>query len=213
MHLPKLIMKSLTSWLLVILLILQLTHPKASAQLRSGYNLGDAVADFRVKSVDDRTVSLADYRSQKGLIVVFTSNHCPFSKTYEDRLIALDRKFVAQGYPVLAIMPNDPVAYEEDSFDNMKVRARDRNYPYAYAIDETQSVARAFGATRTPQVYVLKQTNGQFILEYVGAIDDSPQDSAGAQRRYVDEAVSSLLLNRPVQSPITKPIGCAIKWK
>jgi glutathione peroxidase-family protein len=178
-----------------------------------GYNLGDAVADFQVKNIDGRSVSLADYRAQKGLIVVFTSNHCPFAKVYEDRLMTLDRKFAPQGYPLLAIMPNDPAAYEEDSFDNMKIQAGEKGYTYAYAIDEMQKTARAFGATRTPQVYVLKQTNNQFILEYVGTIDDSPQDGASVQRRYVEEAVSSLLASRPVQSPITKPIGCAIKWK
>ncbi|MVM39346.1 redoxin domain-containing protein [Spirosoma sp. HMF3257] len=178
-----------------------------------GYTLGDAITDFRLKNVDGRSISLVDYRSQKGLIVVFTSNHCPFAKAYEDRLIALDRKFSSQGFPVLAIMPNDPTAYEEDSFENMKVRARDKSFPYAYTIDETQTTARAFGVTRTPQVYVLKQMNGQFILEYVGTIDDSPQDEAGVQRRYVDDAVTNLLAGRPVQSPITKPIGCAIKWK
>lgn len=178
-----------------------------------GYSLGDAVADFRLKNVDSRQVTLADYRSQKGLIVVFMSNHCPFSKAYEDRLIALDRKFSSQGYSVLAIMPNDPNAYEDDSFGNMQLRARDKAYPFVYAMDETQSTARAFGATRTPEVYVLKQVGGQFVLEYVGAIDDSPQDGSGVQRRYIDEAVSSLLAGRPVQSPITKPIGCAIKWK
>lgn len=206
-------MKSFKSWLLTALILVQLVHLSALAQLPKGYNLGDAVADFHLKNVDGRTLSLADYRARKGVIVVFTSNHCPFSKTYEDRIIALDQKFAPQGYPVLAIMPNDPVAYEEDSFDNMKARAHDRNYPYAYALDDTQAVARAFGASRTPQVYVLKQTNGQFIVEYTGAIDDSPQDSAGAQRHYVDEAVGNLLANRPVQSPITKPIGCAVKWK
>ena len=185
----------------------------ASAQLPKGYNLGDAIADFQLKSVEIRTLSLTDYRAQKGLIVVFTSNHCPFSKVYDDRLVALDRKFAPQGYPVLAIMPNDPTAYEDDSFENMKGHSRDKGYTFAYAMDETQAVAKAFGATRTPEVYVLKQTKGEFILEYVGAIDDSPQDSAGVQRRYVDDAVGNLLAGRPVPSPITKPIGCAIKWK
>lgn len=184
--------------------------PATHAQTPKGYALGDAVADFRVKNVDGRVISLTDYRAQKGLIVVFTSNHCPFSKVYEDRLVALDRLFAPQGYPVLAIMPNDPAIYEDDSFDNMKIRARDKSYSYPYGLDETR-VAKAFGATRTPQVYVLKQTNGQFILEYVGTVDDSPQDSAGVKRRYVEEAVSSLLAGRPVQSLITKPIGCAIK--
>lgn len=205
-------MKSFLSWSLAGLLVLMLTQSKVLAQVARGYNLGDAVADFRLKNVDGRMVSLADYKNQKGLIVVFTSNHCPFAKAYEDRLIALDRKFSSQGYAVLAIMSNDLTAYEDDSFENMKVRAREKAYTYAYTLDETQSTARAFGATRTPQVYVLKQTGGQFILEYVGAIDDSPQDVASVQRHYVDDAVSSLLVGRPVQSPITKPIGCAIKW-
>ncbi|MVM30690.1 redoxin domain-containing protein [Spirosoma sp. HMF4905] len=202
----KLVRFTLTALLILTALTAINAQPK-------GYTLGDVVADFRLKSVDGRTISLADYRSQKGLIVVFTSNHCPFAKAYENRLIALDRKFSAQGFPVLAIMPNDPTAYEEDSFGNMKARASDKNFPYAYTIDETQATARAFGATRTPEVYVLKQTNSQFILEYMGTIDDSPQDETSVQRRYIDEAVSSLLAGRPVQSPITKPIGCAIKWK
>lgn len=205
-------MKNINYLLLVVSLIMsQLTV--VSAQLPRGYTLGDVVADFRVKNVDGRIVALTDYRSQKGLVVVFTSNHCPFSKAYEDRLIALDRKFAPQGYPVLAIMPNDPTSYEDDSFENMKTRAREKGYTYAYGMDETQAVARAFGAIRTPQVYVLKQTNGQFVLEYVGTVDDSPQDGGSVQRRYVDDAVSSLLAGRPVQSPISKPIGCAIKWK
>lgn len=205
-------MNKIAGWVLSGFLVLA-CGSAVTAQLPKGYTLGDIVADFALKNVDGRTVSLGDYRSQKGLIIVFMSNHCPFSKAYEERLLLLDRKFASQGYPVLAIMPNDPAAYEDDSFANMQTRARDRNYSFAYAIDETQSVARQFGATRTPQVYVLKQTNGQFVLEYTGTIDDSPQDSAGAQRRYVDEAVGNLLAGRPVPSPITKPIGCAIKWK
>ena len=185
----------------------------ALAQPTKGYNLGDAIGDFRLRSVDGRTVSLADYRNQKGIILAFTSNHCPFAKAYENRLIALDRKFAAQGYPVLAIMPNDPSAYEEDSFDNMRARAQSKAYPFSYAIDETQTTARAFGATRTPEFYVAKEAAGQFILEYIGSLDDNPQDETSTQRRYVDEAVTNLLAGRPVKSPITKPIGCAINWK
>ncbi len=205
-------MKLFLSWSLTGLLVLILTQ-SVVAQTPKGYNLGDAIADFRLKNVDNRQITLTDYRDQKGLVVVFMSNHCPFAKAYEDRLIALDRKFSPQGYPVLAIMPNDPKVYEDDSFQNMQARAKEKGYSFAYGMDETQATARAFGATRTPEVYVMKQTNGQFILEYIGTIDDSPQDSASVQRRYIDEAVSSLLAGRPVQSPITKPIGCAIKWK
>src|SRR4028118_2088637 len=99
---------------LVLLTLLSVgLAPDISAQTPKGYMLGDAVANFQVKNVDGRVITLADYRSQKGLIVVFTSNHCPFSKAYEDRLIALDRMFAPQGYPVLAIMPNDPTVYED----------------------------------------------------------------------------------------------------
>lgn len=206
-------MKKYRSYLLVSLLILLLAIDYSQAQAIKGYNLGDAVADFQLKSVDGRTLALADYKNQKGLIVVFTSNHCPFSRAYEDRLMELDRKFSPQGYPVLAVMANDPIAYDEDSFENMKARAQTKSYPYPYALDITQSTARAFGATRLPEVYVLKQNAGQFILEYKGAVDDNPQDADSVQRRYIDEAVRSLLADRPVQSPITKPIGCGIKWK
>ena len=200
-------------WSLLTGLILFWAASGMFAQATKGYSLGDAVADFRLKSVDGRTISLADYRNQKGIILAFMSNHCPFAKAYENRLIALDRKFATQGYSVLAVMPNDPAAYEEDSFDNMKARVQSKGFTFPYTIDETQATARAFGATRTPELYVLKQTSGQFILEYMGSLDDSPQDETSVQRRYVDDAVSSLIAGRPVQSPITKPIGCAIKWK
>jgi peroxiredoxin len=183
------------------------------AQVRQGYTLGDVVADFSLKNVDGKLVTLGDFRNQRGVIVVFMSNHCPFSTAYEDRLLILNQKFAQQGFSVVAIMPNDPTAYADDTFAQMKERAKGKNYNFPYLLDDTQAVARAFGASRTPQVFVLNQVNGKFILEYTGAIDDNPQDRAEVQRQYVDEAVNSLLAGRPVQSPITKPIGCAIKWK
>lgn len=199
--------------MLATVLFFLLTGISVLAQPVKGYSLGDAVADFKLKNIDGLPISLSNYRDRKGLIVVFTSNHCPFSKVYEERLMMIDRKFAGQGYPVLAVMANDPEAYTEDSFENMQDRARVKNYSYSYAMDEAQLMARAFGATRLPEVYILKQNAGQFILEYKGAVDDNPQDAGSVQRRYIDEAVGSLLADRPVQSPITKPIGCGIKWK
>jgi peroxiredoxin len=190
-----------------------LTSPVCRAQVLQGYTLGDVVADFSLKNVDGKLVTLGDFRNQRGIIVVFTSNHCPFSNAYEDRLMALNQKFAQQGFSIVAIMSNDPTAYVDDTFAQMKERAKEKNYSFPYLLDDTQAVARAFGASRTPQVFVLNQANGKFVLEYTGAIDDNPLDKAEVQRQYVDEAVSSLLINRPVQSPITKPIGCAIKWK
>lgn len=197
----------------VFLCWLLLSTNSLLAQSRNGYALGDAVENFTVKSTDNRSISLADYQSQKGLIVVFSSNHCPFSRVYEERIQALNQQFAPQGYPVLAIMPNDPNVYEEDSFATMQRRAREQAYTYPYAIDESQQAARRFGASRTPQAFVLKQNNGQFTVEYMGAVDDNPQDRAGVKRPYLEEAVASLLAGRPVSTPITKAVGCAVKLR
>jgi thiol-disulfide isomerase/thioredoxin len=99
-----------------------------------GYAVGDEVIDFRLKSTGGQSVSMADNRNVKGYIVVFTCNHCPFSKAYESRIMALDRKYAGMGFPVLAINPNDPNAYEEDSFENMQLVAKTKNYSFAYLV-------------------------------------------------------------------------------
>ncbi|WP_128546294.1 thioredoxin family protein [Larkinella soli] len=177
------------------------------------YAIGDFVNDFRLKNVDGRMVALNDYRNGQGVVIVFTTNHCPFAKAYEERIIALDRKYAPQGFPLVAIQPNDPTAYVEDSFENMQVRAKEKGYSFPYLVDESQAVAQAFGASRTPQAYVLKRTGDRFRVEYAGMIDDSPQDPAGVKRRFVEEAVGNLLGGRPVVTSTTRPIGCAIKWK
>ena len=189
------------------------TLPALAQRSAMGYTLGDVIAPFSLKNVDERTISLAEYKAQRGIIVVFTSNHCPFSKAYEDRILALDHKFGPQGYPVLAIMSSDASVYEEDSFEQMQARAKAKNYTFPYLTDDSQAVAKAFGATRSPQVYVLKRTGERFTIEYIGSVDDSPQSAAGVQRAYVDEATTSLLAGKPVVTPLTKAIGCAIKMK
>jgi glutathione peroxidase-family protein len=174
-----------------------------------GYNVGD----FKLKNINGKMVSLADFTSAKGFIVVFTSNHCPFSKSYEDRIVALDNKYALQGFPVIAINPNDPEAYEEDSFANMQARAKEKGYTYPYLADDTQTVSKMFGAIRTPQIYVLRKEGGKIIVSYLGAIDDNAQDPSGVTKRYVEDAVNNLLAGKPVVTTITKAIGCAIKWK
>jgi peroxiredoxin len=179
----------------------------------AGYGVGDAVADFKLKNVDGKMVTLKDFDSAKGFIVVFISNHCPFSKSYEDRVIDIDKKYAQQGYPVIAINPNDPDAYEEDSFVNMQARSKEKGYTYPYLTDNTQSVTKAFGAMRTPHAFVLNKENGKIIVHYIGAIDDNPQDPFNVTKHFVTDAVNSLLLGKPVVTPTTKAIGCAIKWK
>lgn len=178
-----------------------------------GYNIGDAVNEFQLRSVSGNMVSLKDYAAGKGLILVFTSNHCPFSKAYESRLIALNSQFAPQGFPVVAINANDASAYEEDSFDNMKARAQSAGFTFPYLADASQQVARAFGATRTPHAFVLQKQADRFTVQYIGAIDDNSQDPAGVSRRYVEEAVTNLLQGKPVMLNVSRPVGCAIQWK
>jgi glutathione peroxidase-family protein len=186
---------------------------KAAQAAPSGYEIGATVADFSLKGVDGNKITLSNFKDKKGLIVVFMSNHCPFSKAYEDRIMALDKKFAALGYPVLGVNSNDPDAYEEDSFDNIKARSKEKAYTFGYGADETQGVARAFGASKTPQVFVLKNDGGKFTLQYIGSIDDSAQDPASVSKRYVEEAITNLLGGKPVVTTITKAVGCGIKFK
>jgi peroxiredoxin len=179
----------------------------------AGYELGDVVSDFKLKNVDGKMVSLADYRDAKGFIVIFDCNTCPFSKGYNDRIAALHRKYNALGFPVIAINPNAGEISKGDSFEEMVKRARQKKYEFAYLHDETQAVAKAFGATNTPHVFVIAKADRQWKVAYIGTIDDNARDGAAAQKKYVENAVDELLAGKPVSQPKTKAIGCGIKWR
>src|ERR1700750_1356722 len=111
-----------------------------------GYKAGDVATDFKLKNIDGKMLSMADYTSAKGFIVVFTCNHCPVAQAYERRVMALDVKYAAKGYPVIAISPNDPVGEPRVSYANMQKRAQERKYTFPYLIDETQNITKAYGA-------------------------------------------------------------------
>ena len=185
----------------------------SSFALESGYKTGDKAVDFKLKNVDGKMVSLADFKNSKGVVVVFTCNHCPYAKKYEDRIIALDQKYKAKGYPVVAIMPNDVDAVTEDSYDNMQKRAKEKHYGFPFLLDESQATAQAFGATRTPHVFVLQNVNSAFVVKYIGAIDDNSDDAKDVKEKYVENAIDALLAGKPVSPDFTKAIGCTIKWK
>ncbi len=178
-----------------------------------GYSPGDVAIDFKLKNIDDSFVSLKDFDSAKGFIVIFTCNHCPYAVAYEDRIIALDKKFKQKGYPVIAINPNDPVAYPSDSFEKMKERANDKGFTFPYLLDETQEIAKTYGATRTPHVFLLQKEGSKLVVKYVGAIDDNYQDSEAVKEKFVENAISSIVDNKDVAVNSTKAIGCSIKWK
>lgn len=178
-----------------------------------GYQVGDKAVDFKLKSTDDKMVSLTDYKDAKGFIVIFSCNHCPFAVKYEDRINALNKKYVQQGYPVIVINPNDPLQYPEDDFPGMKKRAKEKSFTFPYLVDETQEIARAYGATKTPHVFVLQKQNKDLIVRYIGAVDDNTDDPSAVKERYVEQAVDALLEGKAVAVTTTKAIGCGIKWK
>jgi peroxiredoxin len=176
----------------------------------SGYVVGDTAQDFNLKNVDGKQVSLSSMPDARGYIVVFTCNNCPYAKAYEDRIIELQKKYGPMGYPVVAINSNDPIVAPADSYPKMQERAAEKDYPFVYLYDATQEVAKAFGATRTPHVYVL---DNKRTVQYIGAIDDNSEDASLVQAHYLANALDALIAGKEVAVKETKAIGCGIKWK
>ena len=181
--------------------------------IAGGYKIGDTARDFSLKNIDGKMVSMKDVKNAKGFIVVFTCNHCPFAKAYESRIMELDKKYSAKNYPVIAINPNDVSVVPDDSFENMVVRSKEKGYSFPYLYDESQEIATAYGATRTPHLYVLQKVDDKYIVKYIGAIDNNTEDADKADKKYVEEAVDALIAGKSVPTPETKAIGCGIKWK
>ncbi len=177
-----------------------------------GYEVGDKAMGFKLKNVDGTMVSDADFPDAKGFIVIFTCNHCPFSVAYEDRIIALDKKYKNQGYPVIAINPNDSIVAPNDSYSNMIIRAKEKGFTFPYLLDADQSVTKTYGATRTPHVFLLKKNKGKLIVEYIGAIDDNYEDVSAVKKEFLSDAVEALLKNKKPDVNFTKAIGCSVKF-
>ena len=171
------------------------------------------IFDFSLENVDGKMVSLKDYPEAKGFMIVFTCNHCPFAKAYEKRIIQLDKKYSSKNYPVLAINPNDASIVPEDSYENMMKRSAEKGYSFPYLYDETQEIATAYGATRTPHVFVLQKIDDKYIVKYIGAIDNNTEEPDKADKKYIEDAVDALINGKNVPTPETKAIGCGIKWK
>jgi len=183
------------------------------AIVNAGYTIGDEATDFSLIGTDDKTYSLAHYTDAKGFIVIFTCNHCPYAKAYEDRIVALDKKYKDLGYPVIAINPNDASVQPEDSFDLMKVRAQEKGFTFPYLVDEGQKIYPQYGATKTPHVFILQKENGKNIVKYIGAIDNNHENANDVSEKYVEAAVDALLAGNEIAVKETVAIGCTIKVK
>lgn len=176
-----------------------------------GYEIGDKATDFKLLNVDGSYVSLSDFPDTKGFVVVFTCNHCPYSKAYENRIISLDKTYKKLGYPVIAINPNDPAVQPQDSYELMKVRAEDKGFKFPYLFDMGQKIYPQYGASRTPYVFLLNKENGNLIVKYIGAIDDNYAEAKAVKEHYLKDALDALLEGKEVTNSVTKAIGCSIK--
>lgn len=195
------------------ILIVLVTSTMYNMNEGSGYDIGDYAEDFSLKNVDGKMVSMADFEDAKGFIISFTCNTCPYSVMYEQRIIDLDKKYAPQGYPVIAINPNDPGKSQGDSFEKMVERANEKDYPFPYLVDETQEVTRSFGATNTPHMYIVQKENDKYRIAYIGTIDNNPKDAEEATKRFIDDAMQAILSGQTVAETKTKAVGCSIKWK
>ena len=203
-------MKSTHLFIIAVLLVGVFT----SATLNeSGYQIGDYAMDFKLKNVDGKMVSMSDYKNAKGIVVIFTRNTCPYSKIYEERIIAINNKYSPQGYPVIAINPNDPARQPGDSFKLMQQRAKQKGFTFPYLVDETQQISRAYGATRTPHVFLLKKERNKYKVAYIGAIDNNHKNASDVSEKYLENAIEALKTGKRVSKDFTKAIGCTIKWK
>lgn len=179
----------------------------------SGYNVGDKATDFKLKNVDGKHISFSNFSDAKGFVVVFTCNGCPYAQAYQDRLIEIDKKYKSKGYPVIAINPNDPALAPDDSYDKMVSVAKKEGFTFPYLIDEKQEVYRQYGATRTPHVYVLQKKGSDFVVQYIGTIDDNYQDAKKVTSPFLANALDALIAGSMPEPATTKAIGCGIKDK
>ena len=200
-------MKLLTV-LLVIVSVSSFTNFDTTSE---GYEIGDVATDFELMNVDGKKVSLSDYKDAKGFILTFTCNTCPFAVAYEDRIIALDKKYASKGYPVIAIMPNNTDVKPGDNMEAMKARAESKGFTFPYLLDDGQKIYPQYGATKTPHMFVLEKTEEGNVVRYIGAIDDNYKDASAVKEKYVENAVDALLSGKSVEKTQTKAIGCTIK--
>ena len=180
------------------------------SMVSEGYQPGDKATDFKLKSVDGKTYSMSDYKDAKGFIVVFTCNTCPFAIKYDDRVNALAKKYKPQGYVLLAINPNDPALEPDDSFESMKVRAKEKGFAFPYLFDEGQKIYPQYGATKTPHAFLLDKNR---VVKYIGAIDDNVDSASDVKEKYLENAIAALESGKTPSPETTKAIGCSIKAK
>ena len=175
-----------------------------------GLNIGDKAPSttVKMKNVDGHEQSIADVAGKNGTLVIFSCDHCPFVKAWQDRIAAIGNSGKDKGVGVIAINSNDPADYPEDSYAEMQKRAQKLGFTFPYVVDATSDVARAFGATRTPEAFIFDK-DGKLV--YHGAIDDS-QDANAVKVHFLQDAITASTASQAVAVKETKFVGCGIKF-
>src|SRR5690554_1527794 len=170
--------------------------------------IGDKAPAFTLPATDGKSYSLSDFKN-KWLVIFFTCNHCPYVIGSDEVTRATANKYASHDVKFVAINSNSKNTYEEDSFENMVKRMEEHKFPWVYLRDQTQEVAQAYGALRTPHFYVFDEERK---LVYTGRALDNPRDPSKATVNDLENALSELIAGKKISKPITNPIGCNIKW-
>ena len=173
------------------------------------FKIGYPAPDFNLLSVDGSKYSVQSFSGKKAVIIVFTCNHCPYAQAYENRIIQIQKDY-SENLQVIAINSNDDSEYPDDSFENMKERAKNKSFNFPYLRDDTQEIAKAFDATHTPEIFLFNQERK---LVFHGKIDDNWRDESKVKSMYLRDAVEELIQGKEISVPETFTIGCTIKWK
>jgi peroxiredoxin len=175
----------------------------------AGLKLGDRAVNFNLIGVDDKLHSLDEY-ANKHVAVIFSCNHCPYVRAWEDRMISIQADYANKGVQLIAINANDSSKYPEDDFPNMKERARLKRFNFPYLRDEDQTVAKSYSAQRTPEVFLF---DAKKTLRYHGTIDDNYDEPNAVKVHYLRDAIDAILQGKNVKLAETQPVGCTIKWR
>lgn len=172
--------------------------------------IGESAPDFRLPGVDGKEYALGDFGDARALVVVFSCNHCPYAIGAEDRIIAFAREYAPRGVALVMINSNDTAAHPDDDFEHMVQRAHDKGFPFPYLHDESQQIALAYGALRTPHFYLF---DADRRLVYTGRMDDNPKSAGSETTHELRDAVESLLAGEKIAVALTNPLGCNVKWR
>jgi len=175
-----------------------------------GLALGSSIIDFAIRGVDGKTYEPRSFADKKALVVVFSCNHCPYVQAYETRMVELQQDYQHSGVTLVAINSNDETGYPEDSFSNMVKRAREKGFNFPYLRDETQDIARRYGAICTPHCFAF---DNKRVLHYKGRIDDNWRNPEQVKTPDLRNALDAILVGKAPTVQETRPYGCSIKWK